>query len=86
MGTWRRMAVLTVVTIAIAAVGIIYYRVGVAHLFPLATQTHAGPYSHVVDLLDWIVPVTLAIIELATILWAIGAGVKEERARVRRGI
>lgn len=85
MVTWRRMAVLGVVTIAIAIVGVIYYRVGVAHLFPIATGGSSGPWSGVIGTMKFVIPATLVIIELGVASWAISGGVQEERARMRGG-
>jgi hypothetical protein len=83
MATWQRMAVLFATTIAVAVAAVIYYRVGVAHLFPMATGASSGPFSSVIGTLDVLVPITLAIIELGVAVWAISGGVQQERARMR---
>lgn len=84
MSTYLRMAVLMATTIAVGVTGVIYYQVGVAHLFPMVYDG-GGPWTDAVKMLEWAVPVTLAILELGVIAWAISGGVQEERARVRRG-
>ena len=85
MATWQRMAVLFMVTIGVAIAGIIYYNVGVAHLFPMARNAQSGPFTGVVDTLDVMVPIILGIIELGTAVWAMSGGVQQERARVQGG-
>jgi len=77
------MAVLFATTIAVATASIIYYRVGEEFLFKYATNEFSGPMTSTVELLIWIVPLTLAIIELGVAAWALAGGVQEERARVR---
>jgi hypothetical protein len=83
MAAWRRMAVFVAVTIAVAITTTIYYRVAVAHLFPLATGSSSGPFSPVISTITVLVPVTLAIIEVGVAGWAIAGGVQQERARIR---
>lgn len=83
MATWARMAIFFQVTLASAVSGIIYYRVGVAHLFPMATGQNSGPFSSVIQTLDIIVPLVLVVAILGTGLWALAGGVQQERARVR---
>lgn len=85
MATYHRLYVLIAVTIAVSISGVIHYRIGVAHLYPLATTDFSGPFSSVIPTLEWMVPLVLVIIELGTIAWAITGGVQEERARVQRG-
>jgi len=85
MSTYLRMAIVMATTIAVALAAVIYYQVGVAHLFPMVYNQHSGPATSAVRMLDWAIPVTLAILELGVIVWAISGGVQEERARVRRG-
>jgi len=85
MATWKRMGVVLVTTILVAIAAVIYYQVGVAHLFPMVYNEHSGPATDSVRLLEWAVPVTLAVLELGVVLWAIAGGVQEERARTRRG-
>ena len=86
MATYLRAIVLMMVTIGVGISGTIYYRVGVDHLFPLATGEHSGPFSSTINVMEWIVPLTLAILWLGTAAWVVAGGVQEERARgVRRG-
>jgi hypothetical protein len=84
MPTWARMAVFFAVSIGCSIAGIIYYRIGRAHIFPLARNEFSGPMSSSVEMLDVVVPVALVAILFGTGLWALGGGVQEERARVRR--
>lgn len=80
MATWQRMAVFFATTIAVAIAGILFYRVGVAELFPMAA---GGPFSPAVDQLETLVPIVLAIIEVGVAAWALTGGVQQERSRVR---
>jgi len=81
MATWKRMAVLMATTIIVAIAAVIYYRVGVAHLFPMVYNQHDGPATSAVRMLDWMVPIALSVLELGVALWALSGGVQEERAR-----
>lgn len=83
MATWRRMVIVLVVAIGSSISGIIYYRVGRAHLFQLATGEMSGPFTPAVELLDVMVPAALTTLMLGTVAWAIAGGVQEERSRVR---
>lgn len=83
MATWQRMAVWFFVTIICAIAGIIHFRVGVAHLYPMATEEFSGPFSPAVERLEIIVPLALVVIILGVGVWAMAGGVQEERARVR---
>jgi hypothetical protein len=80
MATWQRMIVLFATTIGVGIAGIIYYRVGVDNLFPMAM---GGPFSPAVGTLETLVPLILALIEVGVAAWAIAGGVQQERARVR---
>jgi len=82
MATWARMAIFFQVTLLSAITGIIYYRVGVAELFPRATGQHSGPFSPVIGNVQLIVPVVLVAAIMGTGLWALAGGVQKERARV----
>ena len=83
MATWQRVAILIAVTIANSIAGIIYYRVGVAELFPMATGGSSGPFTPAVQTLSTLVPLVLVVIELGVIVWVIAGGVQRERSRVR---
>jgi len=80
----RRVVLAVSVTIAMSFVALIHFRVGVPHLYPLATQDVAGPFSHVVVTLEFIVPIAIAGITLATWGWVLVGPVQQERT-VRRG-
>lgn len=80
MATWQRFLVLMATTIAIGIGGIIYYRVGVDALFPMA---QGGPFTPVIDQMTVLVPLILALIEVGVAAWAIAGGVQQERTRVR---
>lgn len=83
MAAWKRFAILIAVTVAVSITGIIHYRVGVAHLYPLATGASSGPFTPAVQTLSTMVPLVLVIIELGVIAWVIFGGVQKERSRVR---
>jgi hypothetical protein len=83
MASWVRFAVLIAVTVANAIAGIIYYRVGVEHLFPMAQGGSSGPFTPAVNQLETLVPIVIAVIQLGVIIWVIVGGVQKERSRVR---
>jgi len=83
MVAWRRMGVFFAVTVAVAVAALIYYRVGVAHLFPMIRGQFSGPFTSAINLLDWAVPLSLVILELGTAAWALSGGVQREAARRR---
>lgn len=83
MATYHRMGVFILVTINVAIAGLIYYRVGQDHLFDIAMNASAGPFSSIIPMLAGMVPVVLALIEFATAVWVIAGGVQEERAVAR---
>lgn len=85
MATWQRMLVVLMVSIGVAIAGIIHFRFGVDVVYPMATGQFSGPFTPAVSALQTLVPLTLAIIELSVIAWAISGGVQRERARIRRG-
>jgi len=83
MASWVRFALLISWTVAASVGGIIYYRVGVEHLFPMAQGEFAGPFTPAVNQLETLVPITVVVIELGLIIWVIAGGVQKERSRVR---
>jgi hypothetical protein len=83
MAAWQRFAILIAVTIANAIAGIIYYRVGVAELFPMATGASSGPFTPAVTTLETLVPIVIAVIQLGVVVWVVVGGVQKERSRVR---
>jgi len=83
MAAWQRFAILIAVTIANAIAGIIYYRVGVEHLFPMAQGGSSGPFTPAVNSLETLVPIVIAVIQLGVVVWVIAGGVQKERSRVR---
>jgi len=80
MGYIQRLAVAFTVTIAVAVVSIIYFRVG-GTLFEIA-QT-GGPFDPVIGMLDALAPVALVIILGGTWLWVMYGGTQRKR---RRGV
>jgi len=71
------------VTITMGLTSIIYFRVGVDHLYPLA-RTFPGPFSQYVDALAQIIPIAIGIVLLAPWLWVIYGSVTEEKKRAVR--
>jgi len=80
----RRVVLAVSITIAMLFVGVIHFRVGVPHLYPLATQDVTGPFSHVVETLEFIVPISIAGITLSAWGYVLVAPVQQERAVRRR--
>jgi hypothetical protein len=83
MATYRRAVFAIATTIAVAVVGIIYYR-AFQPLAELATGQHSGPATTAVTTADVLVPTTLLIVLLGVWVWVLAGGVQRERARVRR--
>ena len=72
------------VNFAMALVAIMHFRIGVDYLYPMATETFAGPFSQYADGLEAIVPVALSIVILASWAWVIYGTVQEEQKRAVR--
>jgi hypothetical protein len=83
MAAWQRFAILIAVTIANAITGIIYYRVGVEHLFARAQGASAGPFTPAVGTLETLVPIVIAVIQLGVVVWVVVGGVQKERSALR---
>lgn len=86
MSQIRRFAFAMKVTIAMGLAAIIHFRVGVEQIYPLARGDFAGPFSGIIGILEFLVPLAIVIIVLATWLWVLISPVQEERTvrRVRR--
>jgi hypothetical protein len=82
MATILRLAFASAVTIAVAVIGIVYYRV-FPPLRDMATGEMSGPFTQAVTTADTLVPITLAIVLLGVWVWALAGGVQEERSKVR---
>jgi hypothetical protein len=85
MATWRRMWILTIVTIGVATVAVIHLRFGVEIVYPMAKNQFSGPFTPAVTALETLVPLILALVEGGTIVWTMAGGVQRERSRIRRG-
>lgn len=72
------------VTIAMGLAAIVHFRVGVDHLYPMATNTFSGPFSEYAAMLESLVPVAIGIILIASWAWVIYAPTQEEKARALR--
>jgi len=74
------------VNIAMGLAAIIHFRIGVDHLYPMATSTFSGPFSTYADGLEAIIPVAIAVALIASWAWVIYGTVQEEqkRAVIRR--
>lgn len=75
------------VSVLMGVVTIVHFRVGVDHLYPMATNDFAGPFSSVVNTLEFLVPLAVVVIVGATWFWVLVSPVQEERVvrrRVRR--
>jgi len=83
MAAWQRFAILIVVTVANAIAGIIYYRVGVEHLFPMAQGGSSGPFTPAVGTLETLVPIVIAVIQLGVVVWVVVGGGQKERSALR---
>lgn len=87
MSQLRRYWFAIKVTIAMGVVAIAHFRVGVNQLYPMAQNTFSGPFTPVVNTLEFIVPLAIVGIVGVTWLWVLISPVQEERVvrrRVRR--
>lgn len=83
MATYHRVGIFMAVTLNAAIAALIYYRVGRDHLFEIAQNGSAGPFSPVIGTLNGMVPVALTLIVLGTAVWVIAGGVQRERGVAR---
>jgi hypothetical protein len=81
MGWLGRTIVLASVTISNFTLGIIWLQAGVRMVSIARDIMGDGPFSGVVDMVDLIVPLAIAVIQIGIILWFLSAPVQEERAR-----
>lgn len=75
------------VTLLMGLVALVHFRVGVQQLYPMAQNSFSGPFSGVVNTLEFVVPLAIVAIVGATWLWVLVSPVQEERTvrrRVRR--
>lgn len=84
MSQVRRYAFAIKITLLMALATIIHFRVGVEQLYPLAQGTFSGPFTGVVNTLEFIVPIVIAGIVGVTWLWVLVSPVQEERVVRRR--
>lgn len=86
MSQIRRFAFAMKVTLVMGLAAIIHFRVGVEQIYPLARNDFAGPFTGIIDILEFTVPLAIAIIIIATWVWVLIGPVQEERTvrRVRR--
>lgn len=86
MSQIRRFAFAMKVTLAMGLAAIIHFRVGVEQVYPLGTGDFSGPFSGIINIIEFTVPLTIAIIVIATWVWVLISPVQEERTvrRVRR--
>lgn len=66
-------------TVAMSFAAVIHFRVGVEQLYPMARTDFSGPYSPVIDTLEFIVPLAIVIILLATWAWVLYSPIQRER-------
>lgn len=83
MSQIRRFAFAMKVTIAMGLAAIIHFRVGVERIYPLAQGDFSGPFTPIIEILEFTVPLAIAIILLATWVWVLISPVQEEHT-VRR--
>lgn len=75
----RRISFVVAWEIAIAILAMMYATAG-KDLIAFA-DNHQGEFSNVINQLDLMVPLVIAILALAPMIWLIVAPVQEERAR-----
>lgn len=81
MSTIKRVWFAIRVNIAMGLAAIIHFRIGVNHLYPLATQQHTGPFSSYAGALQGLIPITIALAIVASWGWVVYGSVQEEQRR-----
>ena len=81
MSQWVRFRYGVLATFALAFAGIMYVQIFRKLLYGMATDTHSGPFSHVVVTLDLLAPVVITGLLLAVWAWVLVGGAQEERSR-----
>lgn len=86
MSQIRRYAFAMKMTLVMGLAAIIHFRVGVEQIYPLARGDFSGPFTGIIDIIEFTIPLTIAIIVIATWVWVLISPVQEERTvrRVRR--
>lgn len=79
MSQWLRFGYGMFGTLAIAVGAIMWWRIGKPLLVPLATEEHAGPFSYIVDWMDPLIPMLLAVLLLVLWAWVFVGSVQKER-------
>lgn len=72
-------------TITMAFAALVHFRLGVNHVYPLAQNDFAGPFTHAVDLVETVVPIAIAILLVVVWVWVVISPIQEEQ-RVRRRV
>lgn len=82
---WRRIMFAFALTIADAIAAVIYYRIGVGELFPIANN-HQGPFSPLIGQLKAIVPLVLMLLLVFAWGYVVWGAVQRERSVRARGV
>lgn len=80
MSQIRRFAYALKVTFACILLTVVYFRGVVDNLKPIAADFQ-GPMTQPIEMLYWVVPLTLSIIVVATWGWVLISPQQEEKAR-----
>lgn len=80
MSQLRRYVYALKVTFACIIMTVVYFRGVVDHLQPIAAD-YQGPMTQPIEMLYWVVPLTLSIIVVATWGWILISPQQEEKAR-----
>lgn len=84
MSQIRRYAFAMKMTLVMGLAAIIHFRVGVEQIYPLARGDFSGPFTGIIDIIEFVVPLAIVIIVLATWVWVLISPVQEERTVRRR--
>ena len=80
MGYMGRLAFASGTTVAVGIATILYFRMGV-QLIGMGQGEYSGPFTPVVDALEFLVPLCLALILLGVWTWVVYGGVQRERTK-----
>lgn len=81
MGYLGRSIILASVTMSNFVLGIIWLQAGVRMINIGRDLMDGGPFSGVLDSLNLLIPLTIAVIQVGIVLWFLASPVQEERAR-----
>lgn len=81
MSSWLRAGVAMKAVLATAVFAIIWYRVFLDHLAPMARNEYSGPFTEVVNVVDNFAVGVVLVLLFGTLVWFAVGGLQRERKR-----